>query len=718
MGITARNLLALLIAPFALFAIAALPVNAGDNPHPTHQWTSESAIPGNTQLNEVFILDQAHIWAAGDKILMFDGASWRVQLPYVGRLLNDIEAVDPNHAWAVGDCGTVFFYDGIDWRPQSCGASEDLVSVSAVDALNVWTMTIEGDIYHYNGSSWSTFASLGPSQAGYFRGLVAVDPTHIWVIYTVYENQPKVLGPFGEIFFFNGSEWQCQFSQWYVDFHSLHAQDTSHVWAGGRSGEIFFYDGSSWNQQAHLVYRTPYTKPMSITDICSFDGRYAWAIGDTGEATFVYLFDGSTWTCAYNLGYLSGISAASCTDAWAVGRDRVLHFDGRGWVEETRSPAASFPLEAISATSPMDVWAISSQYPYTALHYDGVTWHAIEIDTWGTLRDIVAVNRELVLAVGEGSIYMSSDGIQWKHITVDYWPDLHSITNDPYGRLWAVGSNGDIIYSDISAPYNWVHVDSGTGEDLYAVAALDSDSVWSVGKAGTIMFFDGKEWTAQSSGTKCDLYGIDAIDESHVWAVGAHGTALFFDGARWVRRMSGTAHDIHDVTALTPTQVWAASEEILFFDGYWWSTERADTHGFRGIFALDMEHMWAVGQGGALVQAGSAPWYSYVRQAGHDSIGVSVPDKTWYLAEGCTGPGFETWVLVQNPNDSEANITLTYMTPDGVVPGPSVVLPAGSRESFYVADTVPDTWEVSTRVTSSQPVIVERAVYHLVRAFD
>ena len=33
----------------------------------------------------------------------------------------------------------------------------------------------------------------------------------------------------------------------------------------------------------------------------------------------------------------------------------------------------------------------------------------------------------------------------------------------------------------------------------------------------------------------------------------------------------------------------------------------------------------------------------------------STPASTWYLAEGCTGGGFETWVLVQNPGDTDGH---------------------------------------------------------------
>ncbi|MBU4490438.1 MAG: hypothetical protein KKE79_07370, partial [Actinobacteria bacterium] len=59
-------------------------------------------------------------------------------------------------------------------------------------------------------------------------------------------------------------------------------------------------------------------------------------------------------------------------------------------------------------------------------------------------------------------------------------------------------------------------------------------------------------------------------------------------------------------------------------------------------------------------------------------------DKDWYLAEGCTAGGFETWVLIQNPGEEDANVTITYQGSDGPHPGPTLSLPPGSRRSVNV----------------------------------
>ena len=80
-------------------------------------------------------------------------------------------------------------------------------------------------------------------------------------------------------------------------------------------------------------------------------------------------------------------------------------------------------------------------------------------------------------------------------------------------------------------------------------------------------------------------------------------------------------------------------------------------------------------------------------------------------SRGLDGPGFETWILVQNPGSEDAIVRLHYMTPGGQIEGPIAEVPALSRMTFNVGETVPDSSSVSTMVESTKPVIAERAVY-------
>ncbi|MBC7230424.1 MAG: hypothetical protein H5T74_08560 [Actinobacteria bacterium] len=100
------------------------------------------------------------------------------------------------------------------------------------------------------------------------------------------------------------------------------------------------------------------------------------------------------------------------------------------------------------------------------------------------------------------------------------------------------------------------------------------------------------------------------------------------------------------------------------------------------------------------------------KTGGHCASGVNAPEERWYLAEGCTAGGFETWVLLQNPGSEDATVNLTYLTDTGEVKGSPVLVPAMSRRTVNIAtDGVADRWDVSTMVKSDHPIVAERAVY-------
>jgi hypothetical protein len=98
------------------------------------------------------------------------------------------------------------------------------------------------------------------------------------------------------------------------------------------------------------------------------------------------------------------------------------------------------------------------------------------------------------------------------------------------------------------------------------------------------------------------------------------------------------------------------------------------------------------------------------RNAGHDTIGVNYPSDHWYLAEGYTGGDFDEWVLVQNPNDTNAVLSVQFQTQDQGVIDQDYLLAPRSRFTIHVDNILPDA-QVSTFLVSDQPVVVERAQY-------
>ena len=73
-------------------------------------------------------------------------------------------------------------------------------------------------------------------------------------------------------------------------------------------------------------------------------------------------------------------------------------------------------------------------------------------------------------------------------------------------------------------------------------------------------------------------------------------------------------------------------------------------------------------------------------EACHDSIGMASAHRTFYLPDGQTSEGRETWTLVQNPNAEQVTVEITYMTPSGAGNVTKTeTIPASSRRTFGMA---------------------------------
>ncbi|MBU4403268.1 MAG: hypothetical protein KJ907_11125 [Actinobacteria bacterium] len=103
--------------------------------------------------------------------------------------------------------------------------------------------------------------------------------------------------------------------------------------------------------------------------------------------------------------------------------------------------------------------------------------------------------------------------------------------------------------------------------------------------------------------------------------------------------------------------------------------------------------------------------YHGVWPGGHDQVGIQEPGTTWYLAEGATHSGFEEWICIQNPGDTTANVTITYMFTGGETQDQLVQVTAHSRFTVNVNGAVGPNRDVSAKLTSDQPIVVERPIY-------
>jgi subtilisin-like proprotein convertase family protein len=100
-------------------------------------------------------------------------------------------------------------------------------------------------------------------------------------------------------------------------------------------------------------------------------------------------------------------------------------------------------------------------------------------------------------------------------------------------------------------------------------------------------------------------------------------------------------------------------------------------------------------------------------EGGHGAAGVNRAERRWFLAEGATGGFFETFVLIGNPNNTPANVTLTYLLPTGETVTQVVDVAANGRRTINVETVDPKLADtaVSTTLVSDRPIVVERAMY-------
>ena len=106
----------------------------------------------------------------------------------------------------------------------------------------------------------------------------------------------------------------------------------------------------------------------------------------------------------------------------------------------------------------------------------------------------------------------------------------------------------------------------------------------------------------------------------------------------------------------------------------------------------------------------TGPGYSPAQSGYHSSIGATSPSKTWFLPEGSSNWGFETWTLVENPNPGPASVTLTYMTETQGAKPVQKTVPAYSRATYNMAQDIGGA-DSSIQVSSDVPVIAERSMY-------
>jgi len=249
----------------------------------------------------------------------------------------------------------------------------------------------------------------------------------------------------------------------------------------------------------------------------------------------------------------------------------------------------------------------------------------------------------------------------------------------------------------------WTQVVGGGAAGTPTAPGFGNGSNWSIW--GTAVYDLGLFWGTWNNATGCEVWSTKT---SPTWYLAEGATLGGFE--TWVLvqnpntfpvmvdiRFQTSAGEVPGPQVLMPAQSRVSYLANTFVTDFNVST-KVTSNG--GDVICERAVYWT-------------PTDSAERMLGHDSIGVPTSAMTWYLAEGATLGGFETWVLVQNPNPDPVDIDIDYMTSAGPVQGPVDTVPGLSRKS-YLTNTYVSDFDVSAQVTSLTPggeIICERAMY-------
>jgi hypothetical protein len=383
------KLLAAASAPLLVASIAQLGSSAAA-PGSSFVVTPGAAAPGN-RLGGVAALASNDVWAVGtfqptgpgydDAGLEpfaehFDGAAW-TQTPVAGTRFNDDDlvataAVSHSDAWAVG------------FRKRTGFKSP------------VTTLT-----YHWNGAAWTEVATPVINGSRYsFAAVSATATNDVWAVGSAATAPSTAQNALAE--HWNGTAWTrvpvpLPAGTTTSALLGVSARAANNAWAvGTANGHTFtaHWNGATWAVVASAdtpPQRSGATVSDSLTAVTAVSPTNVWAIGyatDTVNGSFlpyrtvVEHWDGVRWSLVtapspFNHPQLTGVSAVSATDVWAMGSGWndvatgvpvatpiFLHFDGTRW--SSVAPPANVGggdnllkgVSAVAATG--DVWAVGS----------------------------------------------------------------------------------------------------------------------------------------------------------------------------------------------------------------------------------------------------------------------------------------------------------------------------------------------------------------------
>jgi photosystem II stability/assembly factor-like uncharacterized protein len=291
-------------------------------------------------------------------------------------------------------------------------------------------------------------------------------------------------------------------------------------------------------------------------------------------------------------------------------------------------------------------------------------------------------------ASGFGTILSTTnDGMTWARqgsqsqaAGVDLY-DIHGLDQN---HAWAVGGifmGYGLILHTTDGGNTWIRQGTATqipNVRLYAVHAIDNLTIWVAGEKGVILFTKdgGITWTPVilASLPPTTFYAITSYGSSSLWAVGAAVDTAIHDtvgiicnssnaGTTWVQQGSGYSFHgkFFDVSAGNDSILFIAGTNSVYKSSNggqsWQSSLNFSNRNMNGICAVDVENIWAVGDGDGIYHStnGGTTWDTiYPSLTGFRLTGVTVADvnRVWIVGSPASGIGEGSIIYSRNAGDT------------------------------------------------------------------
>jgi streptogramin lyase len=499
-----------------------------------------------------------------------------------------------------------------------------------------------------------------------------------------------------------GEKWESPLLAGGNNWINVLAREDNSLWAGTNGGGILKWDLTTRTYQTYTVANGELPENTIHSIAIDSEGN-KWFGTDAG----VYKFDGVNWV-NYNAANTSNGLADNSVNAIAIDSE------GNKWFG-TYAGASKLSADG-SWTAYLDELA----HPYVrsiAIDSEGNVWFGTE---WNGVSKFDGNNWVTF------NTTITSGGL-----THDC---VYSIAIDSEGNKWFGTQNGVSKFDDT----NWKTYNTSDGlthETVYAIAIDSSGNKWFATHHNGISKFDDITWTTYNTynsnlphnrvnsvivdssqdkwfgtadgigalvndNTPPEIISTDPPDSSTGFSISSDITATFSD--RMDQATIGDANFI--IEDSNGDKVWGEvsydpSAKSAVFNPYsdldYASSYTAKiTTGVRDVAGnyMTTDKVWSFTTEdlATIIQGGST---------------------SWYFAEGCTNPGFDTWLTLQNPNDSAATVDITYMYRDGTTKTTQKAINANSRETVNVNTDAGANKELSIHVESNQQIVAERPMY-------